>query len=263
MIYTVNSLKVKRGEREVLKGLDFNFSSGEFFAVLGSNGAGKSTLLKAMTSELPLSSGSIFLDEQNISLAHLQDQAKVRSVLPQNCQLNFDFPVREVVLMGRSPYAKSWESDEDIRIAIKAMEKADVSHLMDKRFTQLSGGEQQRVCYARSLAQIWSDEEEAKFLFLDEPVSNLDPEHQQRTLRSAKALSKRNVGVLAILHDPNLAAAFADRIMLLHEGKVFAIGSPEEVLTVENLQTVFSVDVEVVEHPRDQHPLIIHNFIEK
>ena len=239
MMYSVNSLVVKRGEREVLKGLDFKFASGEFLAVLGSNGAGKSTLLKSMTSELQLASGSIFLDEQNISFAHLQDQAKIRSVLPQNCQLNFDFSVREVVLMGRSPYGSSWETEDDFKIAIKAMEKADVSHLMDKRFTQLSGGEQQRVCYARSLAQIWSDDNEAKFLFLDEPVSNLDPEHQQRTLRSAKALTKRNVGVLAILHDLNLAAAFADRIMLLHEGKVFAIGSPEEVLTEKKLRNRF------------------------
>lgn len=262
MNYIINKLTVKRGQREVLKDISFEFKSGEFLAVLGANGAGKSTLLKSMTSELIPSSGSIHIDEQNLALAHLQDLAKVRAVLPQNCQLNFDFPVQEVVLMGRSPYSPAWESEEDLKIAIEAMAQADVSHLAEKPFTELSGGEQQRVCFARALAQIFSENKDEKFLFLDEPVSNLDPQHQQKTLRNAKGLCSKNIGVLAVLHDLNLAAAFADRIMLLKDGGIFALGSPEEVLTKENLKSVFSIDVQVETHPLSFHPLIIHNLIE-
>ncbi|WP_304641137.1 heme ABC transporter ATP-binding protein [Pseudomonas sp.] len=246
-------LDCARGGCRILEGVDFTLSAGEVMAVLGTNGAGKSTLMATLTGEIPALSGNVELAGR--ALANWPDGERARrlAVLPQASTLAFPFQCEEVVAMGRMPHDTGRERDREI--VEQALRAADVAHLAQRDYLTLSGGERQRVHLARVLAQVW--DVEGACLLLDEPTASLDLAHQQLTLAQARTVAQRGGAVLVILHDLNLAARFADRILLLDRGRMLALGTPWEVLQAERIRSVFGVEVQVQPHPLQDCPLLI------
>jgi iron complex transport system ATP-binding protein len=230
------------GKHPVLDGVSLRLKPGKLVALLGTNGAGKSTLLKLLTGELHARSGDIRLEDKPLPAWHTRDLAQVRAVLPQEPRLAFNFTVRDVVLMGRTPHIHRGETLRDREICQQALRRVDLQDFGDRYYLELSGGERQRVHLARVLAQIWEPQEQSpRYLLMDEPVAGLDLAHQHGTLRIARELAAEGVGVLAILHDINLALAYADETVLISGGTVAADGPTAKVLTEERVADVFNV----------------------
>ncbi|PKM04474.1 MAG: heme ABC transporter ATP-binding protein [Gammaproteobacteria bacterium HGW-Gammaproteobacteria-6] len=246
-------LSCARGGCRILEGIDFDLKAGEVMAVLGTNGAGKSTLMATLTGELPAADGRVIFAGGALSDWSAGDRARRLAVLPQSSTLAFPFTCEEVVALGRLPHDSGLERDN--QIIEQAMLAADVMQLRGRNYLTLSGGERQRVHLARVLAQI--GEAEGSCLMLDEPTASLDLAHQQLALAQARKVAECGGAVLVILHDLNLAARYADRIMLLDRGRMAVLGSPWEVLERERIQTVFGVSVSVERHPLQDCPLVI------
>lgn len=246
------------GGRTVLAGASLALAPGEFLAVLGPNGAGKSTLLRVLSGELRPATGRATLDGLELSRYDAMTLARRRAVLPQSIRLRFSHTAREVVELGRHPHRGAGRA-EDASAVLRAMRRADVAHLDHRDYVTLSGGEQQRVSLARVLAQL--DEGEGarlpRYLLLDEPTASLDPEHQHAVMRIARELSRTGLGVLSVLHDMNLAAAYADRLVVLHAGRVVADGPPAATLTPELIERVFRIPVAVSPHPANGRPFVL------
>jgi iron complex transport system ATP-binding protein len=246
-------LRVALGGRAVVDRVSLTVRPGEVLAVLGPNGAGKSTLLRALSGVARPQAGTVSLDGMPLPAWTPRALARRRAVLPQETQLSFPFRVHEVVMLGRSPHVGACRSSDHLRAIDAAMRATDVAHLADRAYPTLSGGERQRVQLARALAQIWqpsgSAEADARYLLLDEPTNNLDLRHQNEVLSAARRLAADGVGVLAILHDINLAATFADRICLLKDGRVVAEGPTASVIDEAPLAQTFNVSVTVLRHP--------------
>jgi len=251
---SVESLFLSRGGRPVLSHLNFSLVSGEVLAVLGPNGAGKSSLLAALSGEIKPDSGHIRLLGHALAAWSDLARAKQLAVLPQSPTLGFGFNVTEVVSMGRLPHATGIRVDTEM--IKQAMQAADVMHLSQRNYLSLSGGERQRVHLARVLAQL-GEGEPGQVLLLDEPTAMLDPTHQHACLQAARDLAGRGVAVLVILHDLNLAARYADRIMLLKQGQCQSLGFVEEVLTEAQLADVFDLPVLITKHPLRGHPVVM------
>ncbi|MCM8531294.1 MAG: heme ABC transporter ATP-binding protein [Lentisphaeraceae bacterium] len=251
----VEHIDFLRGQRQILQDISFDVCGGELMALLGPNGAGKSTLLKIMSGELQANSGEVFVNHEKLSDWDLLELAKSRAVMPQKSALNFDFTVIDVVLMGRSPFNQGWDRAEDLEIALSCLSEVECLHLKNRSFLTLSGGEQQRVSFARVLAQL-NSENPQKNLLLDEPVSSLDPEHQLKTLELARQKADEGIAVFVILHDLNMAATFADKVAFLYEGQLKAWDSPEKVLTQAIIREVFNIDVDVQKHDQNDKILI-------
>ncbi|TVP90219.1 MAG: heme ABC transporter ATP-binding protein [Pseudomonadaceae bacterium] len=247
------NLACARGGCVILSEIDFTLAAGEVVAVLGNNGAGKSTLLATLTGELSASAGQVWLGDQALSGWADDERARHLAVLPQHSTLAFPFVAEEVVAMGRLPHGSGWQRDHEI--IVEAMQAADISHLRGRNYLTLSGGERQRVHLARVLAQVW--QQPGACLLLDEPTASLDLAHQQVTLGQARDFAASGGSVLVILHDLNLAARYADRIMLLHRGQMAALGKPWDVLQAERIADIFGVQVQVERHPQQDCPLII------
>lgn len=250
----IESLHVGYGGCLVLQGVDLQVEPGETLALIGPNGAGKSTLIRAISGALPPHNGEIRLAGKNIAGLSQMEQARYRSVVPQARQLPGSFTVYQTVLLGRTPYL-GWlghPGKSDHEHVHRALEQTNASSLSDRLVGTLSGGEQQRVLLARALAQ------DTPVLLLDEPTTHLDLQYQSSLLNLVSKLSiRKNLAVLMVLHDLNTAGIYADRVALLYRGQIFAQGTPEEVLTRENLTEVFGVPVNVVVHPEYGTPLIL------
>lgn len=242
--------------RYLLSEVSVAVTPGELLAVIGPNGAGKSTLLKVLCGDLSPSSGEVTLEGRPLALWSHREQAKRRALLSQSSSLTFPFRVFEVVLMGRNPHLVGREGPRDHRIAEAALARVALQALAQRAYPTLSGGEQQRVQLARALAQVWEGAA-SRYLLLDEPTNNLDLAHQHQALAIARQLAREGVGVLAVLHDLNLAAQYADKILMLCRGRVRALGSPQEVLTSETLCTTFEIPVVVTRHPCLDCPLVV------
>lgn len=248
-----DQLACARGGCRILQGIDFTLAGGEVMAVMGTNGAGKSTLLATLSGELRADAGRVELDGRLLADWPAGERARRLAVLAQSSTLAFPFVCEEVVAMGRLPHHSGHE--KDLRIIERAMQAADVMHLRGRNYLTLSGGERQRVHLARVLSQI--GEVEKPCLLLDEPTAGLDLAHQQLTLAQAREVAGRGGAVLVILHDLNLAARYADRVLLLDRGHVAALGSPWEVLEAARIQAVFGVSVKVEHHPQQDCPLVV------
>ena len=256
MSLVVNQLSLNIGQKALLSDINFKLGANELVAILGPNGAGKSTLFKALSSEHAYYEGDISLHGRNLRHWKGGDLAKILGVLPQSSALAFPFRVNEVVNLGRLPHSTGRYIDN--KIVQEAMKQADVSHLADALYPSLSGGEKQRVQLARVLAQIWQPSSLGeRYLLLDEPTSALDLSHQHQTLTLAKQLTKQGVGVLAILHDLNLAAQYADRIILLSQGQCLADGMVEQVLTPKSIEDLYGIQVMVMPHPEQGYPMVM------
>lgn len=249
MMLIANSLTFAYGSKTIINEVSLTINAGEIVIIIGPNGAGKSTLLRLLTGYQQPSSGACFLLNKPLNQWSAKQLAKVRTVMLQHSQLTFPFSVKEVVAMGRAPYGKDYVE----QAIFETMEQTDCLKLADRDYRSLSGGEQQRVQLARVLAQLWQPTPREKLLFLDEPTSALDLYHQQHTLRLLKKLAKQqNLAVCCILHDLNLAALYADKILLLNQGKIVEQGTPAEVITVNNIKHWYGVELGIYPHPINQ-----------
>jgi len=244
-------VSVTRGGREVVSGVDLVVRHGELIALVGPNGAGKSTLLGALAGDLDTSSGSIRLDGRPVSGWTVHELAVRRSVLLQRIEISFPFSVLDVVRMGRAPWAGTAGEEDDERAVAGALADTDVADLGEREYTSLSGGERARAALARVLAQTTG------ILLLDEPTAALDLQHQELVMGVARERARRGTAVVVVAHDLALAAAWADRIVVLEGGRMVADGSPRDVLTEELLSRVYRTPVEVIAHPATGAPIIL------
>ncbi len=237
------------GDATLLHGVDLAVAAGDFLGIIGPNGAGKTTLLEVLAGELAPTNGLVEIDGCDIGEITLRELSLRRAVLPQHHLLQFAFRCLDVVMMGRYPHEGS--EAEARAVADRVMIETDTAHLADRLYPTLSGGEQTRVSLGRVLAQ------STPLLLLDEPTGSLDLRHQELVMGTLRDLAETGVAVVAVLHDINLAARFANRIMIMDRGSVRAIGSPDDVLRPEVLGPVYGIDVTVVRHPEIDRPLIL------
>jgi len=238
---SARAVSVELDGRSVLRDIDLDIVPGEVLALVGPNGAGKSTLLSVLSGERHPSAGVVTLDDRSLDTFSPLELARRRAVLTQDNSLAFPFRVIEVIQMGRAPWTRSAELADDARAVWAAAESADVVQLADRRFTELSGGERARVSLARVLAQ------STGIVFLDEPTAALDLRHQEDVLRLARSLAASGSAVVMVVHDLSLAGAVADRVALLSQGALVAVGPPASVLTAEAISEVYGLVVRVIE----------------
>jgi iron complex transport system ATP-binding protein len=243
----------------VLRGVSASASPGRLTVVLGPNGAGKTTLLRVLSGEYAPQKGTVHMNGRPLWRWSREERARVRAVMPHHTATVFAFSAEEVVLLGRLPHTRTVPSRHDRALAVAALRAADALHLRERPLPELSAGERQRVALARALVQIWEAQPEqgARYLLLDEPTSNLDLAHQHALLRHVCALAREGVGVLAVMHDLNLAAQYADELLLLRDGAVLAAGPPAQALTAEILGTAYGVPVTVMPHPHSGRPVVL------
>lgn len=251
LIATDVSVVPDGSRRPILAGASIEIHDGELHALVGPNGAGKSTLFGVLAGDITPTSGSVALDGAPVGSIPPKELARMRAVLLQANDVSFPFSAGQVVRMGRAPWARTPAEDDDDRVVAEAMAEADVAGLAHRSISSLSGGERARVALARVLAQ------DTRLLLLDEPTAALDLRHQEDVLRIARTRAHLGSGVAIVLHDLNVALAYADRVTLLSAGRVSATGAPAEVLTAERIEEVYGQPVDVFEHPRTGVPLVV------
>lgn len=239
------------GDTAIVDRVSVDVAYGELLALVGPNGAGKSTLLGLMTGDRSPRSGSVTLDGTALEHLSAKELARRRAVLAQENHVSFPFHVREVVAMGRSPWRGTDREHDDELIIDRSMDLTDVTHLKDRTFTSLSGGEKSRVSLARVLAQ------DTSVVLLDEPTAALDLRHQEEVMTVARDLAHAGKAVVVVLHDLSLAAAYADTIAVLHRGQVAALGDPAEVIVPALVQEVYGIRVRVMADPDSGTPLVV------
>lgn len=251
---SVKDLHAGYNSSNILNGISFDLEKSDFVGIIGPNGSGKTTLLRTISRVLPPKSGSVKLDSRNIYSIPSREFARMVAVVPQDTLIAFDFSVLEIVLMGRSPMLGrfSVESSKDIEIAMDALARTGTAHLKNRAINSLSGGERQRVLVARALAQ------EPEVILLDEPTSHLDISYQYEIMDLIKCLNtEHGLTILAVLHDLNLASQYCSRLIMMGQGEIKAIGSPESVITSENIRNVYGAEVWVRKHPTTHRPYVI------
>ncbi|MBU0962163.1 MAG: heme ABC transporter ATP-binding protein [Proteobacteria bacterium] len=248
----VDKLTVTRGGNKVLHEVSLNVEQGAFYMIIGPNGAGKTTLLKALSGLIKPDRGAITIQGRDIRRFSARELARILAMVPQQVALDFPFRVAETVLMGRSPHLDllAFESRHDRELAQQAMDFTDVSHLAQRRLDEVSGGERQRVIIARAICQ------QPQIILLDEPTASLDPAHQLKIMDLLERLRHQGVTVIMVSHDLNLAGVYGDTLVLLKDGEVACLGSPEQVLTEEQLQTSYECSLMVDENPVSKRPRI-------
>ena len=237
---TINKLSFKYDGTQVLKDVNIDVKIGEMLSIVGPNGSGKSTLLKCINRILKTSENTVLVDGEDTSKMNLKELSKIMGYVPQSSTNTFPFTVFDIVLMGRKPYIHWSLSERDTEIVAEMMDYLGIGDLAMRHFNELSGGEQQKVIIARALAQ------QPQFLLLDEPTSSLDIKHQLEILCILKSLAKTNhCSVIVAMHDLNLASRFSDRMLMLKKGCIFTVGTPDAVLTEENIESVYGIKTQV------------------
>ena len=232
-------------QRPIVDEVNLELNPGEILAVLGPNGAGKSTFFKILSGEIKCKHGAVGYNGHDIHKLKARDLAAVRAVMPQHTQVNFPFTVQEVVELGLI----STKVKQPAKLIQEVLDATNTSHLKNQVFNHLSGGEKQRVQLARVLVQIWETKPFPRYLLLDEPTSSLDIAQQHAVLKILQTLKSRNIGILVILHELNLAAQYADKIALLKNGMIAKAGTVKEVLEEEILEYVFDHPIQLIQNP--------------
>lgn len=248
MSMKIENLKFSYGEHEVLKSIDFTAEYGEFLSVLGPNGAGKSTLFRCMLGILKPLEGHIEIDGKKIEEIGEAELAKKMAYIPQSHSPVFNFTVKDMVLMGTTAQIGRFSSPgkKEMKIAEDAMERLAISHLRDRGYGNISGGERQMVLIARAIAQ------QAKILIMDEPSANLDFGNKVRVMNAVKNLTKEGYAVIQSTHDPDQAFLYSDKILAIREGQILAWGSPKDVMNKELISRLYQVDVEMCSLKEDK-----------
>jgi iron complex transport system ATP-binding protein len=238
------NITYKIGDKIILNDVSVNFLPGKINLILGPNGAGKSTLVKVICNQIKPQEGNVLYQEVNIRNRSVAELAKIRAVLSQNTELAFPLKVKEVVMMGRYPHFSVKPSAKDEQATQEAMRFFDVEPMANRDYLTLSGGEKQRVHFARVVSQIWYPiESSCRYLVLDEPLTFLDVHYQFHFMNKLKELLQQDdIVIVGVVHDLNLAAKFADHLVLLNNGKLLAAGNKAEVLTQEHMKTAYRLD---------------------
>ena len=233
------NINVVIDNNNILKDINIEVDNKEVIGIIGPNGSGKSTLLKCIYRLLKPNAGLVKFDDVDIKNISIKESSKKVAVLSQHNNYDFDFTVKDIVLMGRSPHKKFMERDNknDYDLVNDALRKVDMINFKDRSFQSLSGGEQQRVILARALAQ------QPKCLILDEPTNHLDIKYQLQLMRIVKSL---NIEVIAAIHDLNIATMYCDTIYVLKDGKIVQYGTPKEILTPQLIKNVYEVDAKLI-----------------
>lgn len=239
------------GPKEILKGVDLTLHSKEFLGIIGPNGSGKSTFLKCVYRVQKPTAGLISFDGKKLDELSYRESALKLAVVAQHNYYNFDFPVQDVVLMGRSPHKKMMERDnaEDYRLARESLAIVGLSGFEKRNFSTLSGGEQQRVILARALTQ------QTECLVLDEPTNHLDIKYQLEIMDIVKGLGHT---VMAAVHDLNIAAMYCDRLVAIKDGQVVGVGTPAELLTADFIRELYGVDSEIHQDEKTGRMYIVY-----
>ena len=254
-VVRLRGLSVRAATRVLLHPLDLDLKAAEICAIIGPNGAGKSTLLKAICGDVANGCGQIEFCDARLARPGAE-RARALAVLPQSSSLNFPFRVDEVVALGRIPHASGRVHDR--AIVREVMQALDIAHLAEAQYTQLSGGERQRTQLARVMAQIWrSEDAPQRILLLDEPSTALDIGHRQQLMQALVRLAADGVAVLMVVHDVNIAARHAQRVVALAEGRCLACGRTDAVLTEALLQSLFRAELCVIKHPINNTPYVV------
>jgi len=240
----------------ILEDIDVSVKTGELLVIVGPNGAGKSTLLSLLANELGTINKPVFFKKKAFKEWDNNELAQSKAKFSQNNSNDIPLTVSNVVMMGRYPYFSATPRKTDENAVLKAMEETDVVHLAQRDYNSLSGGEKQRVHLARVLTQLDNDIENT-LVFLDEPLNNLDILHQHRILQTIKRFTQKGHTAVMVLHDLNLAAQFADRVMLLKRGKIVSHDIPEKVFTKETISAVYNFPCTICANPVNNNPLII------
>ncbi|WP_419868182.1 heme ABC transporter ATP-binding protein [Chryseobacterium sp. CT-SW4] len=251
-----HQINYKHKEFHILEGVDVSLEYGEFLAIVGPNGAGKSSLLSILAHEVKQGKQQVLFKDRPIEKWDILELSKNKAKFSQHNSNDIPLQVKDVVLMGRYPYFDSQPGKEDLEAMNNMMYETDIYHLKDRDYNTLSGGEKQRVHLSRVLAQL-QNEIAHKLLFLDEPLNNLDIKHQYKALEIIKKFTDKANSAIVVLHDLNLAARFADKVLLMKSGKVAAYGTPEEVFTSGIISEAYNFPCSIFKHPVSDNPMII------
>lgn len=256
---SVEKVNYSVGDKNIINNLSMQAEKGKVNVFLGPNGAGKSTLMRLLAAEVAPTEGHIHFDTINLRTCPLAEMCKCRAVMTQQYDVPLPFTVREVVTMGRYPFFGRKVTTKDLAIVDRLLEEMSLSHLAERHFYQLSGGEKQRVQLTRVIAQLEGEETcvDGKFLLLDEPTSSMDYKYQHSSLSAVRDLTRKGCTVLMVLHDLNLAAQYADDLFFLKNGSLMQSGAVRQTMTSENIQALFQINVDVLQVDNYQYPIII------
>jgi iron complex transport system ATP-binding protein len=256
----VENIHYSIGAKQILKGIGIHFAPGLFHVIVGPNGSGKSTFLKVFSGEQHPQKGSVQYDGVDIFKLNKTAVAQRRSVMSQQPELHFPLSVSEIVMMGRYPHFNYQPSAKDLSIYDEVVKEMELTDFLDRDYLTLSGGEKQRVQFARALAQIWETPQEgSRYLFLDEPINNLDIHYQHQFLQLAKAFTSPHTVTIAVLHDINLAIQYADTISFMKAGDIVSTGHPSSVVSAKLINDVFAIPVDIIRHPSTNHPFVVYS----
>ena len=247
MSLILKNISYKAGDINILNDVSLSVEKGEIVSLVGPNGAGKSTLLNILTGDINPDSGEVFYENFNLNELNILDRSFYRSVMSQSQQIVFDFSVKEIIEMGWLDKGNAQFSEHFDQAVLDISSVCQLDNLLERKFNRLSGGEQRRVHFARTLLQLWrpSDSMDPAYMLLDEPTANLDLYFEIKLMEIIKKKAVDNVGVFLILHDLNLAAKFSDKIALINKGKIVSYGTPREVLEPNILEEIYNLKMDV------------------
>jgi len=255
---SVEQIKYSVGAKNILNNISIQFLPGTCNLIIGPNGSGKSTLIKLLSGELNNYDGRVMYNGADIKTFTKLRLAASRAVLSQQTELSFPMTVEEVVMLGRNPHFEFNPTKKDLEIVKEVINLLDLNSFIYRNYQSLSGGEKQRVHYARVLAQIWeSPNGEQRYLFLDEPLNNLDIYYQEHFLKMAVSLLNETTTLIGVVHDINIALRYANQLSFLKEGAIIKNGAPAKIVDAILIKEVFNVDTQVMAHPSSGKPVII------
>ena len=253
----LTNIRFSYGKNDVIKNVDLEIGNTEIVSLVGPNGAGKTTLLKLIGGLLKPSHGEVYVMGQQIGEISPRSRARIVSTVPQNPRLPQNVKLSEFVMLGRNAHLSltQWESDEDIQVVYEALDVTDTLKIKERQLGKISGGELQRGMLALALAQ------NSPVMLFDEPTSNLDLSHQSKMMNLIANSHESRLGPTVIgIHDLTLAARYSSRMILVSEGKVFADGTPKEVLTPANIKEAYGAEVAIIPHPEGGSPVVLPVF---